>query len=96
MLKKGILSEDYSIGPVSSWADFVFSPTYRLKPLSEVEEYVIKNKRLLDVPSEEDVSKDGYSQHELNKALLQKFEELTLYVIQQQKEIQELKSQIGK
>ncbi len=95
-VKKGILSEDYSIGPVSSWADFVFSPTYRLKPLSEVEEYIIQNKHLPDVPSEEGVSKDGYSQHELNKALLQKIEELTLYVIQQQKEIQELKSQIGK
>lgn len=95
-VKEGILSEDYSIAPIASWADFVFSPTYRLKPLSEVETYIKDNGHLEGVPSEEEVAQNGYSQHELNKALLQKIEELTLYVIQQQKEIEELKSQINK
>lgn len=93
-VKKGILSEDYSIAPVSSWADFVFDNTYKLKPLSEVEKYIQTNKHLPDVPSEEEVSKEGYSQHDLNKALLQKIEELTLYVIKQDKEINALKTKI--
>lgn len=43
-----------------------------------------------DVPSAEEIAKDGYSQHEVNKALLQKVEELTLYVIELQKKIEKL------
>lgn len=95
-VKKGILSEDYSVAPIASWADFVFSPTYKLAPLNEVESYIVENGHLPDVPSEEEVAQEGYSQHDINKALLQKVEELTLYVIQQNKEIQELKAQLAK
>lgn len=94
-VKKGILSEDYSVAPIASWADFVFSPTYKLKPLSDVETFIKKNNHLPDVPSEEEVATEGYSQHDINKALLQKIEELTLYVIQQDKEIQQLKTQLN-
>lgn len=93
-VKKGILSEDYSIGPVSSWADFVFDPNYKLKPLSEVETHIAEEGHLPDIPSAEEVAENGYSQHELNKALLQKIEELHLYIIQQDKEIKALKAQI--
>ncbi|MDO4827301.1 MAG: hypothetical protein Q4B16_07095 [Bacteroidia bacterium] len=88
---KGILSEDYAIAPKSAWADYVFSKEYSLRSLSELETYIDKNRHLPDVPSAEDVSKNGYSQHELNTVLLQKIEELTLYIIMQQKEIEELK-----
>lgn len=88
---KGILSEDYAIAPKSSWADFVFSHNYSLKSLKEVESFIAKNKHLPDVPSAAKVAKEGYSQHDMNKVLLQKIEELTLYIIKQQKEIEELK-----
>lgn len=94
-VKKGILSEDYSVAPIASWADFVFNPTYQLKPLKELEEYIKTNEHLPDVPSEDKVAKEGYSQHELNKILLQKIEELTLYIIAQQKEINSLKDRIS-
>lgn len=90
---KGVLSEDFAIAPVASWAEFVFNSDYRLKPLHQVENFIKENKHLPDVPSAKDVAEYGYSQHEMNKALLQKIEELTLYVIQQQKEIEILKSQ---
>lgn len=46
---------------------------------------------LPDMPSAEEVATKGYSQHEINKALLQKIEELTLYIIEQNKEIDKLK-----
>ncbi len=91
---KGILSEDYAIAPKSAWADCVFSEEYSLRPLSEVERYIGINRHLPDVPSAEDVSNYGYSQHELNMVLLQKIEELTLYIITQQKEIEELNNKL--
>lgn len=93
-VKKGILSEDYAIAPISSWADFVFNKDYQLKPLHELEAYIKKNNHLPDVLSTKQVAEEGYSQHDMNKVLLQKIEELTLYTIQQQKEIEALKMQL--
>lgn len=88
---KGILSEDYAIAPKSTWADFVFSGNYNLRPLKEVESFIAENEHLPDVPSAAQVAEEGYSQHDMNKVLLQKIEELTLYIIKQQKEIEELR-----
>ncbi|WP_165043836.1 hypothetical protein [Dysgonomonas sp. ZJ709] len=87
----GILSEDYSIGPKSSWADHVFNKDYKLMDLNEVENYIKTNNRLPDIPSASEVESDGYSLHDMNVKLLQKVEELTLYSIQQSKEIEQLK-----
>lgn len=92
---KGVLSEDYGIGPKSSWSDFVFNKDYALKTIPEVEEFISENSHLPDVPSAKQVAEDGYSQHDMNKILLQKIEELTLYTIQQQKEIQDLKTELN-
>lgn len=92
----GVLSEDYSIGSKDTWSDFVFSAGYNLKPIEQVEDFIIENNHLPDVPSAKQVAEEGYSQHDMNKILLQKIEELTLYTIQQQKEIQELKAQLNK
>lgn len=91
---KGILSEDYSIAPKSSWSDFVFKKNYNLPKISEVATFIRENNHLPDVPSAKQVAEEGYSQHDMNKILLQKIEELTLYTIQQQKEIDALKTQL--
>lgn len=95
-VKGGVLSEDFAISPKSSWSDFVFHKNYRLKALPEVEHFISVNKHLPDVPSAKEVAENGYSQHEINKALLQKVEELTLYVIEQQKQIETLKAEKAK
>ena len=85
----------------SDWADFVFKQNYKLPTLREVEEHIKEKGTLPNVPSEEEVKANGISVGETNALLLQKIEELTLYVIQQQKameqqqkEIEELKSKI--
>ncbi len=75
----------------SDWADFVFDKTYKLPALSDIETYVGQNKHLPNVPSECDAIEKGVNLGEMNKVLLQKVEELTLYLIQQQKEIDALK-----
>jgi len=76
---------------VSDWADKVFSAGYNLKPLAEVEEYINANKHLPEIPSEQEVKELGIDVSDMNKLLLQKVEELTLHIIAQQKQIDELK-----
>lgn len=76
----------------SDWADYVFDKSYKLKSLSDVEAYISQNKHLPNVPSECEAIDNGQDIGEMNKVLLQKVEELTLYLIQQQKEIDALKN----
>jgi hypothetical protein len=70
----------------AAWSDFVFHDNYKLPSLYEVEAYVKKNKHLPGIPSEAEVVKDGVDVGEMNKLLLQKIEELTLYIIDLKKE----------
>ncbi|KZS38060.1 hypothetical protein AWE51_18615 [Aquimarina aggregata] len=76
----------------TGWADFVFEADYVLPTLSEVENHIKEKGHLKDIPSAEEVEKNGISLGKINAKLLQKIEELTLYTIQQQKEIQNLKN----
>jgi len=74
------------------WPDFVFEKDYKLKSLSEVAQYISKNKHLPDVPSATEIEKNGVSLGSSNALLLQKIEELTLYIIDLQKQIDDLKT----
>ncbi|PXX95172.1 hypothetical protein DF185_22600 [Marinifilum breve] len=67
-------------------ADFVFEDSYELKKLSEVEQFITTNKHLPDIPSAKQMEENGVGLSEMNKLLLQKVEELTLYVIELKKE----------
>jgi len=80
----------------SNWADFVFKDNYLLKPLWEVKEYIKVNKRLPDLPSEQEVKENGVNLGDIQTKLLQKIEELTLYTIQQQEMIDKLNARIEK
>lgn len=75
-------------------ADFVFGKDYNLRPLNEVNAYIQQNQHLPEIPSAKEMQENGVNMNELQIQLLQKVEELTLYIIQQEKEIQELKNQI--
>jgi hypothetical protein len=76
----------------SDWADKVFDRSYPLMPLTEVEKYLAANKHLPEMPTECEAIDKGVNLGEMNKLLLQKIEELTLYMIDQQKEIEALKA----
>ncbi len=76
----------------ADWPDFVFSDTYKLKDLTEVETFIKTNKHLENIPSATEMEKQGVNLAEMNKLLLQKVEELTLYAIEKDKEIEELKA----
>ncbi|BFM44210.1 hypothetical protein CFS9_28510 [Flavobacterium sp. CFS9] len=78
----------------NTWADYVFAPTYILPSLKEVENYIVKNGHLPNVPSAKEITEKGLELGEMSKIQQEKIEELTLYMIQQNKEIEELKSQV--
>lgn len=75
-------------------ADYVFDKDYKLRTLSEVQNYIQEKKHLPDIPSATEVKDKGMSVGEMQNLLLQKIEELTLYIIQQQNEIETLKQQL--
>lgn len=75
------------------WPDYVFSSDYSLLSLEELESYVKEYHHLPGVPSSDDV-KDGVCLGELNKALLEKVEILTLYIFEMQKQLEVLKQQV--
>jgi len=70
-------------------ADFVFEKDYKLLPIEHVANYVQKNKHLPDIPSANEMVKNGVSMGDMQVKLLQKVEELTLYAIQQNNKIAE-------
>ncbi|MCX6267477.1 MAG: hypothetical protein NTW16_08990 [Bacteroidetes bacterium] len=75
--------------------DFVFNSDYKLKSLYEVENFINLNKHLPDVPSEKEVTANGLNLGDMNATLLQKVEELTLYMIDLKKENDALKSRVS-
>lgn len=79
---------------LNTWADYVFDENYQLMPLSEVEAFVKKEKHLPNIPSEKELKAEGADVMELNKLLMEKVEELTLYLIQQNKNTEELKKEL--
>jgi hypothetical protein len=71
------------------WPDYVFHQTYKLRPLSEVEQYIQQNNHLPEVPSATEVEKNGLDVGDNQAVLLKKIEELTLYAIAQDKRLEE-------
>ncbi|PQJ80302.1 hypothetical protein [Polaribacter porphyrae] len=67
------------------WSDFVFYKNYNLPTLQEVEKHIKEKGHLKDIPSAKEVEKNGIFLGEMNAKLLQKIEELTLYIIAQEK-----------
>ncbi|MBP1221746.1 hypothetical protein [Flavobacterium sp. 1355] len=70
----------------TGWSDFVFKKDYKLPTLEEVENHIKEKGHLENIPSEEEVLKNGINLGEMNSKLLQKIEELTLYLIEMKKE----------
>jgi hypothetical protein len=75
-------------------ADFVFADDYSLKNLDEVEVFIKANKHLPEMPSAAEMEAQGVNIAEMNKLLLQKVEELTLHLIEKNKEIQAVKEEL--
>ena len=79
----------------STWSDYVFSDNYKLKSLKEVENFINEKNHLPDIPTAKEVEDNGVNLGEMDAKLLQKIEELTLYIIEQNNKIEDLQSQIN-
>jgi hypothetical protein len=90
---EGILTEKIKVAVhgTNNWMDHVFEDDYDLPSLPEVEKFIEDNGHLPGIPSADEVVEEGVDLLEMNAKLLQKVEELTLYIIEQQKQIDELK-----
>lgn len=71
-----------------TWPDYVFEKDYKLLPLDELEIFLIQNKHLPSVPSEQQIKEEGIDLGEMNVKMMEKIEELTLYLIEQNKELE--------
>ena len=87
-------SREVTVENTSPWPDFVFQPDYELRPLNEVANYVAQHQHLPEIPSQEEVAENGINLGEMNAKLLQKIEELTLYLIEEHQTNQKLLKEV--
>jgi hypothetical protein len=76
--------------------DYVFANDYKLKSLQEVEAFIKENKHLPEIPSAQEIEKNGLMLAEMNMNLLKKMEEMTLYMIEQEKKSNQQSLEITK
>jgi hypothetical protein len=79
----------------NNWPDYVFEKNYALPTLTQTKQFIAQNGHLPGVPSAKEVQENGIALGEMNRILLEKVEELTLYLIQMEKRMKELESKIG-
>lgn len=82
-VKGGILTDEVRVS--TTWADYVFAKEYKLPSLNEVEKHIQEKGHLINVPSAKQVEQDGIELGEMAKIQQEKIEELTLYIIEQNK-----------
>jgi hypothetical protein len=92
-VNKGIRTRKVKVDQ-ETWPDYVFHIGYRLPPLPEVEQYIQEHHHLPEVPSAAEVEKEGLDVGDNQAVLLKKIEELTLYIIDLNKRVQDLEKQL--
>ena len=81
----------------AAWPDYVFEPAYQLPSLGQLDAFIRENRHLPDMPAAADVAKeDGIDVSEMNTKLLKKVEELTLYLIEQNKRLEDQQERINR
>ena len=93
-VKGGILTDKINIMHSSHWPDYVFSSDYLLMPLSDLKVFITEKHHLPEVPSENDIKTEGVEIGDMQGILLKKIEEMTLYILQQQEQIDKLEQRI--
>lgn len=88
-----MIAESVKVALKNEWPDYVFSEGHELLPLNSVESFILENNHLPDIPSAVEVKENGIDLGEMNAKLLKKVEELTLYLIQQSKDIEVLQAE---
>jgi hypothetical protein len=90
-----VICEEVNVKYQAYWPDYVFNKDYKLSPLSDVENYIVKNNHLPNMPDAAEIQKNGIPIGEMQKKMMEKIEELTLYIIAQDKKINALESKLN-
>nr|WP_294859236.1 hypothetical protein [uncultured Fluviicola sp.] len=90
----GILRAREIIVDAQNWADYVFEPSYKLRSLDEVRSFIAENKHLPNVPSTSKVNENGVNLAKTDAILLEKIEELTLYLLQQDEKMKQMQAEL--
>ncbi len=93
-VKGGILTDKVEVKVSQAWPDYVFEEDYNLPTLKETEAYIKANKHLPGVPSAAEVTENGINLGNMDATLLQKIEELTLHMIELEKENDNLRTRL--
>lgn len=97
LVSENIRTKNIEVEPkTDAWPDYVFEDSYPLMPLDELEGYISKNNHLPKIASAEEIGEEGYDVATMDAALLEKIEELTLYILELKKEINQLKESNNK
>ncbi|MDO8969160.1 MAG: hypothetical protein Q7U74_00640, partial [Saprospiraceae bacterium] len=86
----GIIAEEVLVQLESAWADYVFEQDYELKSLAEVEHFIAQKKHLPGVVSAKEVAENGLNLGEMQRAQMEKIEELYLHLIALEKRVNQL------
>jgi uncharacterized coiled-coil protein SlyX len=89
-----VIATSMTVKLYSAWPDYVFKPTYQLPTLTAIKTYIDQNQHLPDMPSAQEVEKNGVNLGEMVKLQAKKIEELTLYLIEKDKEVKEIQSKL--
>lgn len=92
-VKGNIHAEEVKVDLSVPGPDYVFKEGYDLKPLEEVQKHIGEHGHLPDIPSAEEMEAEGIELGTMNMKLLEKIEELTLYILKMDKEIKQLKNE---
>lgn len=90
-----ILTTSVEVSEYNNWPDYVFEKHYKLLSLTQIKDYINKNGHLPNIPSANEVKENGYNLSEMDAMLLEKIEELTLYLIDLKEENEELRKEIN-
>jgi hypothetical protein len=91
-----VICEEVKVKLSGNWPDYVFSPEYKRPTLNELETFIKANRHLPNIPAAAEVEQNGMEVGDMQKKMMEKIEELTLYIIDLKKEIDELKKNNNK
>jgi len=89
-----VIAEEVNVSPQGEWPDYVFQSDYKLLPLDQLAEFIRRHQHLPDIPSASEIEEEGVELGRMNVKLLEKIEELTLYLIRQNKHMKRMEKEI--
>jgi hypothetical protein len=91
-----IISEEVKVQLSGNWPDYVFNNNYPLRSFDELRNYIALNKHLPNIPAAAEVEKNGIEVGDMQKRMMEKIEELTLYILELEKKIKDLEKKTEK